>query len=44
MRFQTVTIFLAGVGLLASSDNEPSSTGAFILVFATARNARASSS
>ena len=32
MRFQTVTIFLAGVGLLASSDNEPSSTGALILV------------
>jgi hypothetical protein len=28
----TVTIFLAGVGLLASSDNEPSSTGALILV------------
>ena len=32
MPFQTVTIFLAGVGLLASSDNEPSSTGALILV------------
>jgi hypothetical protein len=32
MRFQTVTIFLAGVGLLASSGNQSSRTGALILV------------